>query len=98
MQIEIYSILDSKQGSFMRPFFSINNGTAIRSMIGQLKTDQELRHLAPDMSLYHIATFDDKTGVITPKNPESITSLSALILQPDKPQQTLQFQAPKSDE
>lgn len=67
MELKIYSIRDVKASFFGRPFFCHNNGVAVRSfsdLVGDQQSDVN-KHPG-DFDLFHIGSYDDITGVITP--------------------------------
>lgn len=70
MTIKVYSIFDSKSKSFQRPFYMLNNYTAIRAFSDLVNTDGQMESRHPqDFSLYEIGTFDDQTAETISANP-----------------------------
>lgn len=70
MQLEMFSILDVKAGSFAQPFFAVNIAVACRnveSFIGQ--GNSTVASFPGDFALYHLGTFDDASGTIVPLSP-----------------------------
>ena len=65
MNLNVYSIKDSKAGTYSNPFYSINDSTAIRSF-EQAASDPTttISQFPTDYSLYRIGTFDDSSGSI----------------------------------
>lgn len=62
----VFSVFDSKAGSFSTPFFSVNKAVALRDF-GQAVNDQKSQlFLYPeDYILFELGSFDDSTGVIS---------------------------------
>jgi len=90
MVLQLFSVYDSALGAYGRPFSSPSKGTGIRSF-----TD-EVNHVAPenplnrhpdDYKLFHLGSFNDKTGIISPpensKMPiQLVTATEVLIHNP----------------
>jgi len=78
MILNVYSIYDSKSGVYSRPFFSLNNATAIRSFV-QVANDQstEIARHSADFSLHLIGTFDDTTAELVDDNHKTNLGLAA---------------------
>ena len=66
MTLNVYSIKDSKAGTFSNPYYSINDSTAIRSF-EQAAADPSttISQFPTDYSLYKLGTFDDSSGTIS---------------------------------
>ena len=65
MNLNIYSIKDSKAGTFSQPFYSVNHSTAIRSFNASLQDETNpLSNYPTDFSLYHVGTWSDKDAKI----------------------------------
>lgn len=69
MILQLFSVYDSALGAYGRPFSSPSKGTGVRAF-----TD-ECNHVAPenplnrhpdDYKLFHLGSFNDKTGIMTP--------------------------------
>ena len=66
MNLNIYSIKDSKAGTFSQPFYSVNHSTAIRSFNASLQdATNPLSNYPQDFSLYHLGTWEDREARIT---------------------------------
>lgn len=65
--MKIYTVHDSKAEAFLTPFFSSNNGTALRSFISAARDSDHIFHIhAQDYNLFEIGMFDDVSGAIIP--------------------------------
>lgn len=64
-RLQVVSVRDRAADVFGRPFFTPSVGTAIRSFADHLNgtEDSEMRKHPEDFDLYHLAVFDDETGV-----------------------------------
>lgn len=67
MQILMFSVYDSKAEAYMKPFYSLTNGVAIRMMQEAIsdKTHDFCKYPG-DYTLFQIGIFDDFTGIILP--------------------------------
>lgn len=66
MQLNVFSIRDSKAEIFNPPFIKQTHGEAERDFHRMVKNPESLPHQYPeDYDLYHLGTFDDQTGEIT---------------------------------
>lgn len=69
MNKNIYSIYDSKTGVFNTPFFAMNNATAIRTFSDAANdTQTNINRHPEDFSLFHIGTYDEESGEVSPAN------------------------------
>jgi hypothetical protein len=66
--------------AYLQPFFSVNRGTAIRSLTVVVNDENhEFAKHASDYSLWELGYFDDSNGVLTPNSdPNRILNLSEL--------------------
>lgn len=65
-KFKVLAVRDRAADVFMRPFNSPSLGTAIRSFadfVNDGKQDSEVYRHPEDFDLYHLADFDDETGV-----------------------------------
>lgn len=66
MLTNVFSVFDSKAGSFAQPFYSPTIGSAIRAFIGAIGDPNTMLAKHPgDFSLMHLGAFDDDTGLFT---------------------------------
>lgn len=64
---QVYAIRDLKADAYLQPFFSHNNGTAIRSFADACqKEDAPFFKHPSDFALFHLGVFDDVSGSIEP--------------------------------
>lgn len=67
MTLQVFSIRDTKAEAYMRPFFLQTKGLALRTFIELANNQGEDMHKhAGDYHLFHIGTYDDSTGKLTP--------------------------------
>ena len=67
--MKIYAIKDTKAGFIIRPIMHPNDAVAVRDFTNLVNNSNELNQIAmnyTDFELWHIADFDQDTGVITP--------------------------------
>lgn len=66
MEINVYSMFDSAAQAFTQPFFLQNDGLAIRAFQDNVnaKEPNNVSEHPDQFTLFKIATFNDKTGVI----------------------------------
>lgn len=76
MNINAYSVKDSKSGTFGNPFYAQNDALASRSFEQASNDPQTTINAYPeDFSLYRIGNFDDQSGEFTSeKQPQFITN------------------------
>lgn len=82
MILKIFTVRDNVANAYLQPFFSVNEGSAIRSL-SEVVADASHpfgKHPA-DYSLWFIGTFDDSTGVCVPSEPTRQLSLADLVKQ-----------------
>lgn len=82
MKLIIFSVFDSKGAFFGKPFFGMNEGSAIRDFgdgvnDGSIKGNSWYAH-PEDYSLFRIGTYEDATGEIIPELPKNLITASAL--------------------
>lgn len=67
MILSVFTILDSKIGSYMNPFYAKNKGQALRDFIDLMKDSQSVISKHPeDYSLYEIGSFDQDSACLKP--------------------------------
>lgn len=75
MNLKIYAIQDARAGSFLTPFFSHNDGTAVRQVAAAVVDKDSLFHKFPeDYTLYCVGEWMDDTGTIMPEIPHTVMS------------------------
>lgn len=69
MNINVYSMFDSAAQAFTQPFFLQNDGLAIRAFQDNVnsKEPNNVSEHPDQFTLFRIASYDDKTGTITPE-------------------------------
>ena len=67
METQVYTVFDSKAERFLRPFFAENTAVALRSFQELIRThDHQFNKFPEDYALFHIGSYDEKTGELTP--------------------------------
>jgi len=62
---KIYTILDTKAGAYLPPFYLRSNGEALRAFIDEvLNRDSQLGKHPEDYVLFEVGTFDEVRGTI----------------------------------
>lgn len=81
MILKIYSVRDNVSEAYLQPFFSVNMGSAVRSLTQVVNdANHEFGKNAHDYSLWYLGQFDDATGLITVEtDPSRILNLVELI-------------------
>lgn len=64
--MQLYSIYDSVARYYSPPFMSRNNEAASRECSLAASTPGRLKEHLPDFKLYHIGSFDEQTGTVSP--------------------------------
>lgn len=68
MKLRAFAIRDSKAEAFMRPFFAVTRGIALRSIVDVVSDpNHEMYKHAEDYTLYEVGEFDDQTGIFVSK-------------------------------
>lgn len=65
----LYSVLDTKTGSFMNPIPELTDGSAIRKFtdyVNENRPDNQWYHHPEDFALYYIGSFDTATAELIP--------------------------------
>lgn len=67
---KMYGVRDAKAQAFLQPFFSIQNGSAIRAFSDACNDGKSSFAQHPeDYILYELGSFDDNSGEIMPISP-----------------------------
>ena len=66
MELNVYSLFDAAASAFTQPFFMQNDGLAIRAFQDNVNATEptNVSEHPDQFTLYRIAKFDDKTGII----------------------------------
>lgn len=84
MIVNIFAIKDSASRAFNQPFSMHTFGQAIRAFQASVNDESSQINKNPeDFSLYHIAEYDDNTGVITPVD-ITLVARATELLESDK--------------
>lgn len=63
MNVKVFSIFDSKLGSYGAPYFALATGGAIRQFMDVVNDNQSLISRYPaDFTLFEVGKWDDKEG------------------------------------
>lgn len=77
--LKIYSVKDAKAEVFNAPFFNLTHGQAERNFEILVNDPKSNPHQFPkDFDLYHIGTFDERTGKLEPCAPEHLVAATQL--------------------
>lgn len=73
MKLLAFSVHDSKAEAFVKPFFDVTRGSAIRNFTDAVNEEgsQFNRH-GEDYTLYHVGEFDQEMGHFVPMEPVSL--------------------------
>lgn len=77
---QIFAIYDAKAGAFMQPFFSVNEGTALRAVRAAMEDgNSQLAKFPEDYQVFKVGQFDDEKGRIVGVDlPNVIAPLASL--------------------
>lgn len=80
MKVHVFSVLDSKIGSFAQPWFSPTVASGLRAFSEAAQDGQSTIAKHPgDFSLYLLGVFDDETGEFSNSKPASLGTASAIL-------------------
>jgi hypothetical protein len=65
---QMYTIRDNVAELFNKPFFAVNNATAIRSFASAMQKEPHKN----DYALYRVGEFNEDNGEVTPEPPQKI--------------------------
>lgn len=84
MMSELFSVFDSAANMYIEPFFAPTVAFALRGFQEACQKDGHQFHKFPeDYILYHIATFEHKTGVLIPLTPHKV-AMALSFLEPQQ--------------
>ncbi len=73
MKLLAFAIHDSKAEAFLRPFFDMTKGSAVRSFADTVNEDgHPMNKHAEDYTLFHVGEFDQDMGKFVPAEPVSL--------------------------
>lgn len=73
MILNVYAIHDAAINAYSQPFYSHTNGSALRAFSDHVNDANSGPNKHPqDYSLFHLGTFDDQTGALSPATPTRI--------------------------
>lgn len=83
MDVCIFAVYDTKAKTYLPPFFSLNEATAVRAF-AQVVNDPSLDfYRSPeDYTLFHIGRFDDAEGMLIPTQMPMMVCTALMVLQP----------------
>lgn len=80
MILKVYSVFDVKAAAYARPFFMVNDQSAVRTFGDYVNTQGEPPNLHPeDYSLFCLGEFDDVKGTLVSNNPEIVCTAASLL-------------------
>ncbi|AXL14677.1 nonstructural protein [Microviridae sp.] len=84
MILKAFAVHDSKAGAYLRPFFEISKGSAIRAISDAVNTpDHQFNRHAADFTLFEIGGYDDATGDLTAVPHVNLGCLIEMLETPD---------------
>ena len=82
MKHSICAIRDSAIEAYMRPFTAQTPGQAHRLFVDEVRREgSEIGAHPEDYAIYHLADFDDNTGMITPIDPPKCIQRAIEVIQ-----------------
>jgi len=77
MLLNAYAIYDSKAEAYNQPFFRLKHGVSIREF-SEVANDEKsnISKNPEDFTLFHIGSYDDSTGLLTPLSTPSSLGLA----------------------
>lgn len=81
MELEIFTVLDSKGAFFDKPWYEMSEASAIRAFSDGVNhaDEKNMYYVHPeDYTLYKIGSFDNTLGEIKPIIPKALVTASAL--------------------
>lgn len=73
MMLNVYAIYDTAISAYSQPFYSHTNGSALRAFSDHVNDPNSNVNKHPqDYSLFHLGSFDDQTGALSPVTPSRI--------------------------
>lgn len=80
MVLKGYSLLDKQSGLFAHPIWAASEGVAVRNYVLVARSKDSLLGAYPrDFDVYHIANFDDVSGVFENVAHRVVGNLASLI-------------------
>ena len=80
MRLNVYTIFDTASGAYMRPFFAMSDGEALRGFKDiSLDADHAIGKHPEDYSLWRIGTFNDNTAKIEGEAKECLATALELV-------------------
>jgi len=80
--LELFTVFDTKSGTYDAPALSPNKNVLMRDVINMLKDPEQSKNKflvnAEDYSIFKIGTFDKTTGLLTSHNLEHIANMHDL--------------------
>lgn len=69
MKMEVFSVYDLVTNVFQPPLYAHNAGDALRIIQKYLDGDNNMSRHPADFALYHLGSFDDGPGLVSPIDP-----------------------------
>lgn len=81
MILKIYTVRDSKAGSYLQPFCAQNVGVAVRMVTATARDPESMFNQFPgDYDLYEVGEFDQQIGRVSESKPEYIGKVVDFIV------------------
>jgi hypothetical protein len=66
MQLEIYSIYDSKEEIYYQPHYFLNHDVALRTFGDMANEETKISKHPEDYTLWHLGSYEDSSATIKP--------------------------------
>ena len=84
MKLLAFSVHDAKAEAFVKPFFDVTRGSAIRNFTDAVNEEGSAFHRhGEDYTLFHVGEFDQTMGHFVPMEPVSLGN--AMVFRVDSP-------------
>lgn len=85
MKTHVFSVLDSKVGTFAQPWFSPTVASGLRAFTEAAQDGNSMLAKHPgDFTLYLLGTFDDETGIFQADKPSALGTAASMIVNPER--------------
>lgn len=92
MILEMYSVFDSVALAYNQPFFTANDGMAVRIFSDNVNSvDSVINKHPEEYSLYRVGKYDDSNGAIEPCDPELIITANIVKNPPDSVERQIEW-------
>lgn len=90
MKLQVYSVRDAKSEIYNMPFYGQTHGEAERSFVTVVNDPKSsINQFPEDYDLYHLGTYDQKTGILVPLQTPMHMHKAIAVLKRTAPQEQL---------